>query len=245
VRHVAGLLASIGLAACSPTNTTSSIPRQAVPYPLELSGANVANDSLARVKWTTRTEVPDPLSDQDSGPRVRLSATLYGEDLIAAVLADSCRVDTPATGDCFRRKRADYDRTHSTDKYFRIQLDMQSTFSVNSLNPRFWDIYIRNEDGIMHEPVRVEMEAPVIVRRDTLPAPGRAPVRRGLYRRTINLYFPLRTPFGGETLPPDLPEIRLVISKNQREQAELVWEIKPGGAASRRQRRAGSDTVDF
>jgi len=225
-----------------------NILRRQVPDPLKPSGADLTSDSLVRANWTCRTELPDPLADPEGGPRIRVEATLYGEDVIAADLAQACRADSLARDSCLQRKRAEYATTHQPESRFRIQLNMESTFSVNSLQPRFWDIYIKDEQDIALEPMQIIPDPPVIVREDSLPEPGRAPVRAGLYRRSINLYFPLNTPFGIETLGPDVREIRLIISREQKELANLVWEIRRDGvttSSSPQRRRIGGGNLDF
>ena len=234
--------------ACGPTKSIPHVPSRSVPYPLERSGADIADDSLVRRDWTCRGDVPDPLADAETGPRLLIAATLYGEDMIAAEIADSCAVDSLRADSCARALRGAYDARHDPREHFRIRLDLESTFSVNSLHHKFWDMYIKDEQDIMYEPVRIAMEEPQIVRRDSLPEPGRAPVRAGMYRRTVNLYFPIRTPFGAETLSPTVPEIKLIISQKQRELSTFVWHIAHDGeqgASTRSVRRRGGGDPDF
>lgn len=240
------LAVTILTGACSPTDSVPNVPRRTVPYPLVRSGVDVANDSLVVDAWTTRTEIPDPLADQDGGPKIRIEATLYGEDVIAATTAGTCKAESTDVDTCRQRERQRYDAAHRPDSLFRIRLSLQSTFSVNSLDRKFWDIYVQDEQDISHEPMKVEMRDPVVVREDTLPEPGRAAVRAGLYRRVIDLYFPLRTPFGHETISPQVNEVRLIISREQKQLAELVWNIQREGkhvSVDRRKRRGAP--LDF
>jgi len=230
------------LGACGPADTVPNVPSRTVPYPLQRSTADVSNDSIVIVQWTTRAEIPDPLADQDGGPKIRLEATLYGEDVIAATVAAACRSDSADGENCRRRERAQraqYDAENLPDSLLRIRLNLQSTFSVNSLDRKFWDIYVKDERDIAHEPLRVEMHEPVIVREDTLPEPGRATLRGGLYRRVIDLYFPLRTPFGVRTVSPEASEVRLIISRERKELANLVWQIQRQGRTTSAPRPRG------
>jgi len=242
------LFSALVLGACGPANTVPNIPMRTVPDPLKRSSADITNDSLVIDAWQTRAEVPDPLAEDEGGQRVRIEATLYGEDVIAAVIAHECRADSAAGDSCAARARATYDAEHRPDSLFRIRLDLRSTFSVNSLQPKFWDIYVRDEQQIAHEAVRMDLHDPVVVREDTIPEPGRAAVRGGLYRRSIDLYFPLRSPFGVQTIGPGVKTVHLIISRERKEQADLVWEVGREGVkptATRGRPRRGGGSLDF
>ncbi len=213
------------VAACGPGRGRVDVPRRNVPYPLSKS-EQAGTDSVVRELWTCRGSVADPLAVGENAPRLTIDAVLYGEDVIAAEIADSCAADSLSADACVGRLREAYDEQHKPGETFRVAMQLESTFSVNSVNHRFWDIYIEDEEEIMHEPLRIAMDEPVVVRRDTLPEPGRAPVRAGLYRRDMDLYFAIRTPFGTKTISPSAPEVKLVISRNQRRLAVFVWEIE-------------------
>ena len=232
---------------CYAKGGTQPVPTLAVPYPLEYSGASVRDDSLVRVDWTTRATVPDPLAGGDEGPKLLVEAVLYGEDVIASEIADTCNLDTVEQTDCYSRHWEAYRAKHRPDSLMRIELNLRSTFSVNSLDTKFWNIYLRGQDDIMHEPVDIVQHEPVVVRRDSLPAqPGRAPIRAGLYRRSVDLYFQITTPFGARTMGPDVPSVVLVMSKNRAELTVLTWNVDGQDVATtRRRRRRENESLDF
>jgi hypothetical protein len=217
--------AIILLSGCASQKGVELIPSRKVPYPLELSSTSIRPDSLVRSEWLTRATFRDPLAGGEQGPSLTAEATLYGKDLIVAEVGATCGVDTVTDAPCYVAAWEDYNDTHHPDSLLRIQLRLRSTFSVNSLDTKFWDIYLRGEDGIMHEPVDIVSHEPVVVRRDSLPEPGHAPVRAGLYTRTVDLYFQIRTPFGAVTLGPEIPKVVLVMSGNRIELARFTWRV--------------------
>ena len=244
-------LSALVVTGCGPRNVPELIPSRQVPNPLSLSGQVALDDSVVREKWMCRQEIPDPLAYGDDSPKIIVEAVLYGQDLIEAELRAACTDSgAPARAEpdtaCLSRGRAAYITEHENGMRFRIRLDLRSTFSVNSLDTRFWSIYVKDEDGISIEPSRVLMSEPVIVRRDSLPRPGRAPVRAGLYERSIDLYFDMATPFGVSPLNDETREIRLIMARERRDVARFLWEISGayGGRAVRARRPEGQPS-DF
>lgn len=235
------------LMGCGAAGKFEPIRDRVVPYPLEVSETRAATDSVERAKWRTRAIVPDPLAGGDDGPRLVIEAVLYGKDLIAAEIAETCMLDSLADEACEETMWDEYRSEHRPDSLLRIQLNLRSTFSINSLDTRFWDIYLRGHDGIMHEPVTVKKHEPVAVREDKLPEPGRVPVHAGLYTRDVDLYFFIRTPFGATVLGPDIGSVVLVLSRSRRELAALTWRIQGIDAGDRpgRTGRRGASKVDF
>ena len=226
------------LAACGPRTEPELIPSRQVPHPMRLSGQVALNDSTLRYKWLCRQEIPDPLAYGEDAPRILVEAVLYGRDMIQAEALRACGdtlegVSTDSS--CIRGHLTEYAGTHHSDNQFRIHLNMQSKFSVNSLDTRFWSIYIKNKDDISIEPARIVMADPVVVRRDSLPRPGRAPVRSGLYTRDVDLYFDVETPFGLLALDDETEEVRLILARDRRDVARFIWEISGayGGRAVR------------
>ncbi|HOF61934.1 MAG TPA: hypothetical protein PLG27_01830 [Candidatus Latescibacteria bacterium] len=217
--------------ACTPSRSLPQISTREVPDPFVRSTQDASDDSLVRAKWMCRTTVPDPLAGQEDGPKIRFEATLYGEDVIVAEVVKECRgpAGLVASDTCVSASRERYRSVHRDDTRLRIRLDLESSFSVNSLNSRFWDVYLKDERGIAYEPVEIVQNAPVIVREDTLPEPGRAPVRGAVYRRAIDMYFPREDAFGTDVISSSTREVRLVVSQNRRELTTFVWRIKRTG----------------
>jgi hypothetical protein len=231
---------------CTPTRSLPNISSRDVPNPLSRSGQDIENDSLVRIKWLCRSEIPDPLSGQDDGPKVRFEATLYGEDLIAAEALRTCASDSIASDTCVAAARSRYRDLHDDQTRVRIRLNLQSSFSVNSLNARFWDIYVKDDRDIALEPVAIIHGDPVVVREDSLPEPGRAPARSGLYQRAIDLYFPMKTPFGAEVLGPSTREVRLYVSQNRKELTSFAWHVhRDGDSRATRERRRNRSPSGF
>ena len=145
-----------------------------------------------------------------------------------AVVRSECRDSTGAPVDsaefrrCTEAEMERYATKHHDRDQFRIRLHLRSTFSENSLDTKFWNIYIKNDEDIAIEPARVVMAEPVVVRRDSLPAPGRPPVRSGLYTRDVDLYFARETRFGATPLT-DAEKLRLYISRERHDLAVLTW----------------------
>ncbi len=228
---VAAFVIGVFVQSCTPSRSLQQISTREVPDPFVRSAQDVSDDSLVRVRWMCRTAVPDPLAGQEDGPRIRFEATLYGEDVIAAEVAKECRMreSLDVSDTCASASRERYRSVHHDNTRLRIRLDLESSFSVNSLNSRFWDVYLKDERGIAYEPVEIIQNAPVIVREDTLPEPGRAPVRGAVYRRAIDMYFPREDAFGTDIISASTREIRLVVSQNRRELTTFVWHIKRTG----------------
>lgn len=242
------VVAMVAFFGCSPTGKIELIESRSVPYPLELSGSSIADDSLVAIDWLTRALIPDPLAGGEEGPKMIVEAVLYGNDLIAAEIARTCDRDTARATPCFGTEWDTYAAKHHPDSLVRIQLRLQSKFSVNSLDTKFWDIYVRCPEGIMLEPTDVVMNEPVVVRRDSVGVPGRPPVRTGLYTRAIDLYFPVKTRFGTTVVGPDTERIVLVISKRRRDLAVFTWRIGGDGAVvsrDMRHREARRYDIDF
>ncbi len=210
-----------------------------VPDPTKLSGGNFQRDSVVTEQWTCRAEIPDPLAAGDGGPKIVVEATLYGKDVLDAKMRERCRDTTGAPVDSAEFRRCtetswdQYRAEHRHDEQFRIRLHLRSTFSENSLDTKFWNIYIKNDDDIAMEPERVAMDEPVIVRRDSLPKPGRPPVRAGLYTRNIDLYFARETAFGARPLD-GAQRLRLFVSRERRDLAVFTWRFGETDAERRR-----------
>ena len=236
----AALALAFAASGCTPTDSVDVTLTRSVPDPLTLSGHNLLRDSIVTEEWTCRAEIPDPLAAGAAGMRMVVEATLFGRDVVDATLRESCRDTSGAPRDTVARRRCmeaaygEYRAEHRSDTQFRIRLKLRSTFSQNSLDPKFWNIYIKNDDDIAVEPERVVMEDPVVVRHDSLARPGRPPIKAGLYTRTVDLYFAKRTPFGLEPLK-DTEWLRLFISRNRQDQVVFTWLF---GNAHERRRRA-------
>ena len=225
------------ISGCSPKGKIEVIESRSVPYPLATSGASIANDSLVAINWLTRALIPDPLAGGDEGPKMIVEAVLYGNDLIDAEIARKCGMDTARVTPCYEDERDAYTAKHRPDSLVRIQLRLRSEFSINSLDTKFWDIYLRCPEGIMLEPITIVMDEPVVVQRDSIGAPGRPPIRTGLYTRAIDLYFPITTRFGTTVVGPETDQIVLVMSKRRRDLAVFTWRIDGDDTVVRRDAR--------
>jgi hypothetical protein len=244
------VLAALLTEGCTPGKARPIIPSRTVPPPLELSGKSLINDSTVRTQWLCRQEVMDPLAPLEGGTPITISAVLYGRDMVRAEAIAACN-DTATVGPpdsvCINTWEQKYTKQHDLNTRFRIRLDMRSTFSVNSLQAKFWNFYIRTEDDISFEPRTISEREPVVVRQDSMPRPGRRAARPGLYTRTIDLYFDLSS-LGVETLGTQTEDVRLFMAHNHKDVASFTWMIsgENHGRARRVKRRSQtSGNPDF
>jgi hypothetical protein len=188
-----------------------------------------ALDSLAQL-WTAALILPDPLIGAANNAKVIVRAVHYGWPLLEATVAAQCQADSLTTEGCDSLLAA-YRDTHRDSTEFRIDLKLESNFSEKSLQPRFWDMFIEDDDKIMYEPVRFEAEPVVAVKKDTLSEPGRANILGGPYRRLVHLYFSRISPMGGPLLSAETEQLRLVFSRNRMRLGEAIWVFdRPGEA---------------
>lgn len=183
----------------------------------------------ARERWMARLVLPDPLwpapptgGGRRSGGRgavIRVWATLYDRQVEDAWIRWQARQDSISHQEAVLR----YHKLHQPAERFRIELNMESGFAPESLDPTLWTLYLEDEEGIMYEPTQV-CTSPVSDRQRRVHSELDQMTRtRHTYRRTVDLYFPRVAFFGKEVLGPDTRLLRLVFAHEQQTMGEAVW----------------------
>lgn len=186
-------------------------------------------------RWTTRFTVPNPLfreSDVDLPPFLRppdlgvikISATLFGEEVIDSWIRQVCTRDSLSYEETERR----YEEEHHPEDQFRIKLNLQSGFAKHSVDPDLWTIYLEDDKAVMYEPVSIK-KGETIVKHREMPPPYYTPpyysitIKKTEISRVVDLYFPKVTFFGKRLLERGTKSLKLVFSYGKRPIGEGKW----------------------
>ncbi|RKY68598.1 MAG: hypothetical protein DRQ02_03830 [Candidatus Latescibacterota bacterium] len=183
-----------------------------------------------KAQWTANFTLPDPLfkeSDSNLSPflsppdlgLIRVSATLYGEEMIDAWVRKTCREESLSYTQAYEQ----YENKHHPEDQFRIELKLQSHFSEHSLEPELWTIYLEDDQDVMYEPLSVQ-KGEIVVKEKEICAPhSNFPIRIRQISRTIDLYFPRVTFFGKRLLSQQTKYLRLVFSYQKKPMGDAKW----------------------
>ena len=249
IEHSTFLLLRFGLiavllcvASCaSEFGTYRGVPnsKKVQPMPEGASPPEQLSFEEASARWTVQFTIPNPLAqDPDLAPRsmprapetgqIRIWATLYDAEVIETWIRTRCHEDSLSAQVC-DSLRAAYREIHRPDEEFRIQLWLESDFSVKSLEPDLWAIYLLDDEEIMYEPRRVRT-GEVEERQRELYAPfHRRTITKTQIRREIDLYFPKVTFFGKTLVGRKARFLKLVFSRDRRTMGEGVWIFESEG----------------
>jgi len=231
--YIAGCASEFGTYRGVPNSKTVQPTSEETPPPEELSSEE------ASARWTVQFTIPNPLAEgPDAAPRslprppetgqIRVWATLYDPEVIETWIRARCREDSLSVQEC-DSLREEYRITHRPEEDFRIGLRMESDFSVKSLKPNLWAIYLLDDEEIMYEPRRVRAGEVEERQREIYAPYHRITVTKALIRREVDLYFPRVTFFGKALVGRKARFLKLVFSRERKTVGEGVWIFKSEG----------------
>ncbi len=225
------IAALIVLPGCA-SHKTGPAPVTEILFP---QAGDVSFDKL-KEEWTVSLEMPNPilakletdriLPGSLTKGRIRVEATLYGDELLQSLMDNMCHELTDE--ECQARRDA-YIEKHNPEKDFRIEIVMESDFSKLSLDPAIWTLYITDQDGIMYEPSEVVADSTVSKTQMIYSQFHKTKFRKEELKRTLNLYFPRITFFGKKLMREEGFSLTLNFSYNGEILARAKWAFRKKG----------------
>ena len=227
---ITGMLMS--MAGCASTSAPRSIlPDVRVVTLTAPTGESEESFEQVKDRWTARFTVSDPLFGSSAAPspmlagsrgRIRIEATLFGPEMIEAECVRICADDSLSETRC-AAKKAEYAGRHHTQEWFRIALRLHSAYEEKSLEPDMWTIYLEDDENIMYEPTAVTSDTVEKVTRKIYSEFYNRTMKRALFSRNVDLYFPQTTFFGKALLDERSRFLKLILSRHKRTMGEAEW----------------------
>jgi len=149
---------------------------------------------------------------------IYVTATLYDTPMIINEIVKYSKNDTMKSLD---EHQMSYIEKHQPLNNFRIELDMNSGFAKRSLDIKLWTIYLRDENGDMYEPVKVD-SGNIVSKKEERNFQDQV-FYDDSFKVKVNLYFPHLTFYNQRIVGEDRKNITLVLAYNQEIISEIMW----------------------
>ena len=203
-----------------------------VRYKADISAENALSILDA---YSIDFDIPNPFV---TGGRPRRTVNPNHEEIILcrAVLLDDYSTEADIVAHCIEdsldsaeceKYRETYEKDLLRNDMFRIRLSMETGFAEKSLDPDHWIMYIENSEGVIIEPADIAL-SDVVSSQDSMYSPYlRRDIPRRLMMRDVTLYFREMTFFGSDLLGSGNDYITLVITREKKTLARVVWKTSP------------------
>lgn len=196
---------------------------------------DVTADNAASIldAYTLDFDIPNPFVP-GGGPRRTVNPNHEETILCRAVLLDDYSTDADIMAHCVKDSldsdecaeyRTAYAEEFIREDMFRIRLTMETGFAEKSLDPDHWIMYIENSEGVIIEPADITLSDVASIQ-DSMYSPYlRRDIPRRLMVRDVTLYFRKKTFFGHDLLGSENEYLALVITRETKTLARVVWNI--------------------